>query len=87
MAVAGSIERIREHAAMRAFLAGLQPAIAGVMTAAVIALARSGIHGWTGIALAVTGFALLLATRIGVGPVLIGSAAIGVALRMAKLPL
>jgi hypothetical protein len=57
------------------------------MTAAVVSLARSGIHGWTGIALAVVSFALLVATRIGIGPVLIGSAALGVALRMAKLPL
>jgi len=87
MAVAGSVERIRDHPAMRAFLAGLRPAIVGVMTAAVVSLARSGIHGWTGIAFAVAAFGLLAATRIGTGVVLIGSAVLGIALRLLGVPL
>ena len=87
MAVAGSIERVRQHPAMRAFLAGLEPAIAGVMTAAVVSLARSGIHGWTGVAIAAIGFVLLLSKRVGVGMVLIGAALIGIALRFAHVPL
>jgi chromate transporter len=87
MAVAGSVERIRDHPAMKAFLAGLQPAIVGVMTAAVVSLARSGIHGWTGIVLAIAGFGLLVATRIGTAVVLIGSAVLGIVLRLLGVPL
>jgi chromate transporter len=82
MAVAGSVDRIRNHPAMKAFLAGVQPAIVGVMTAAVVSLGRSGIHGWVGIAIAAAGFALLVVTQIGTGVVLIGAAVLGVALRL-----
>lgn len=82
LALATSIDRVRSHPATRAFLAGLQPAVVGVMAAAVVALARSGLHGWIGVAVALVVFALLLTKRIGVGPALIGSALIGVALKL-----
>jgi hypothetical protein len=57
------------------------------MTAAVVSLARSGIHGWTGIVLAIVGFGLLVATRIGTAVVLIGSAVLGIVLRLLGVPL
>jgi len=81
LVLATSMERVREHPAVKAFLAGLQPAIAGVMAAAVISLARSGLHDAIGWAIAAIAFAALLSRRAGNGTVLVGSALLGVLVR------
>lgn len=81
LVLATSMERVREHPAVKAFLAGLGPAIAGVMAAAVVSLARSGLHDPIGWAIAAAGFAALLSRRAGNGAVLLGSALLGVAVR------
>jgi len=81
LVLASSMERVREHPAVRAFLAGLQPAIAGVMAAAVVSLARSGLSDWIGWAIAALALAALVSRRAGNGSVLVGSALLGVLVR------
>lgn len=85
LVLASSMERVREHPAVRAFLGGLQPAIAGVMAAAVVSLARSGLGDWIGWAIAAVALAALLSRRAGNGTVLVGSALLGVLVRWAGL--
>lgn len=85
LVLATSMERVRQHPAVKAFLAGLKPAIAGVMAAAVISLARSGLHDAIGWAIAAVAFAALLSRRAGNGTVLVGSALLGVLVRMLGL--
>lgn len=81
LVLASSMERVREHPLVRAFLAGLKPAIAGVMAAAVVSLARSGLHDWIGWVIAAAALAALLSRRAGNGTVLLGSALLGVIVR------
>jgi hypothetical protein len=50
----------------------------GVLAAAVVALARSGLHGWVGAALALLAFGLLASRRAGNAAVLLGSALLGI---------
>lgn len=85
LVLATSMERVREQPAVKAFLAGLKPAIAGVMAAAVVSLARSGLHDAIGWAIAALAFAALLSRRAGNGTVLVGSALLGVLVRMLGL--
>jgi len=79
--LASSIERVREHPMVRAFLAGLGPAIVGVMAAAVVSLARSGLNDWMGWVIAAFALAVLLGRRAGNGTVLVGSALLGILVR------
>lgn len=81
LVLATSMERVRQHPAVKAFLAGLRPAIAGVMAAAVVSLARSGLHDAIGWVIAVLALAALLSRRAGNGTVLVGSALLGVLVR------
>ena len=83
--LASSMDRVREHPAVRAFLAGLQPAIVGVMAAAVVSLARSGLHDWIGWVIAGVALVVLVTRRAGNGTVLVGSALLGVIVRWAGL--
>ncbi len=82
LALASSMERVREHPAMRAFLAGLLPAIVGVMIAAAVALARAGLHDGLGWGIAAVAFAVLVTARAGNGTVLIGAALLAVFARL-----
>ena len=83
--LASSMDRVREHPAVRAFLAGLQPAIVGVRAAAVVSLARSGLHDWIGWVIAGVALVVLVTRRAGNGTVLVGSALLGVIVRWAGL--
>lgn len=83
LALATSMERVRQHPAVRAFLAGLLPAVVGVMAAATIALARSGLHDTLGWLIAAAAFGVLAFRLAGNGTVLVGAALLGVIVRLA----
>ncbi len=85
LVLATSMERVREHPAMRAFLAGLLLAIVGVMIAAAVALARAGLHDALGWGIAAVAFTVLVTRRAGNGTVLIGSALLAVFARLVGL--
>jgi len=82
LALATSMDRVREHPAMRAFLAGLLPAIVGVMIAAAVALARAGLHDTLGWAIAAIAFGVLATRRANNGTVLVGAAVLAVLARL-----
>lgn len=85
LVLASSMERVRRHPMVQAFLAGLTPAIAGVMAAAVVSLAKAGLHDWIGWVIAAVALAVLVTRRAGNGTVLLGSALLGVIVRWAGL--
>lgn len=85
LALATSMEKVRSHPAMQAFLAGLRPAIAGVLAAAVVSLARAGLHDGLAWAIAALALGLLFTGRAGNGTVLVGSAVLGVLIRLVGL--
>ena len=60
LAAARSIARFRESPAVQGFLAGVAPAVVGVIAAASVSLWRTTVHGIPGAALAAAAFVLLV---------------------------
>ena len=76
--VSSSLERFRTAFGVQAFLNGLQPAVAGLMVAATVSLARNGLTGWVGWALAAIAFLLLVRWRLNPMWVVLGAATLGI---------
>jgi chromate transporter len=78
LVVGTSVDRFRRSPALQAFLAGIQPAVVGLMIAAAWALGQHGIRQWPGVAIALLAFLLIWRGHISPFRILLGSAAIGV---------
>jgi chromate transporter len=81
LVVGSSVERFRKSATLQAFLQGVQPAVVGLMFAAAVSLARTGIHDGLGVGIGVLAFVLLRFARISPVHVLLGAAVIGLIAR------
>ena len=82
LAIGGSVKRVRQSPGVQAFLHGIQPAVVGLMFAAAVALARSGIDDWPGVVVAVTSLLLLWRWKLAPVYVLSGAAVLGVVWRL-----
>jgi chromate transporter len=82
LAVGGSVRNVRKSPAVQAFLHGIQPAVVGLMFAAAIALARSGINDWVGAAVGVASLVLLWRWKLIPAYVLAGGAVVGLLWRI-----
>jgi chromate transporter len=78
--------RVRSSAGARAFLDGAGPAAIGAILGAAVPLAAGIAETWQA-AIAVTAAVALLGARLGVVPVLLGSAALGALVALAGGPL
>jgi chromate transporter len=63
--VAGtSLNRFRTNQQLQAFLAGVAPAVVGMLAAAAVSLARSGLHSTLSFGIATFAFLLMLRARL-----------------------
>jgi chromate transporter len=77
LAIGGSVKRVRQSPGVQAFLHGIQPAVVGIMFAAAVSLARSGIDDAAGGLLAVASLAVLWRWKLAPVYVLAGAASLG----------
>lgn len=82
LVVAASVERFRRSALTQAFLAGLRPAVVGLLAAASVSLWHGGVRDLAGALIALVSFALLWRTPVSAGLVMLGAAILGLALRL-----
>lgn len=73
IAAGSSFRRFRTNRQMQAFLRGVAPAVTGLLIAAAWSVARSGIHSWIGVAMAVVILVVLLRYRPNAFWVLMGA--------------
>jgi chromate transporter len=72
-----SLDRFRNSPGIQAFLRGLQPAVAGLMAAATVTLARHGVQDVPGAVVAVAAFLLLWRLRVNPMWVVLGAGTLG----------
>ncbi|MGZ8848104.1 MAG: chromate transporter [Pyrinomonadaceae bacterium] len=73
IAAGSSFRRFRTNRQMQAFLRGVAPAVTGLLIAAAWSVARSGIHSWIGVSMAVVILVVLLRYRPNAFWVLMGA--------------
>lgn len=73
------LPRLKRFTAVRAFLKGIQAALAGLLAYVALSLGQTVITGFTGLAILVVGFLLLLRNKLDTVFVILGSGLAGIA--------